>query len=121
MSMKIFVDENIPLMTVRELVRLGHEVSDIRGTEKEGSSDHTVWDWVQRESRLLITTDKGFARRRNEVHSGILIICLKRPNRKRIHQQIIRVIQELSPEDWSGRLVVVRDAVQSTWRSGRKD
>ena len=30
--MKIFVDENIPFMTVQELLTLGHDVMDIRGT-----------------------------------------------------------------------------------------
>ena len=37
--MKIFVDENIPVMTVRELRKLGHEVMDIRGTKDEGMAD----------------------------------------------------------------------------------
>jgi hypothetical protein len=30
--MKILVDENIPLVSVSKLRRLGHDVSDIRGT-----------------------------------------------------------------------------------------
>ncbi len=59
--MKIFVDENIPAMTVRELRKLGHEVMDIRNTEKEGMTDETIW-------KLLITTDKGFSQKRNENH-----------------------------------------------------
>jgi hypothetical protein len=33
--MKIFVDENIPLMTVRALREMGHDVRDIRGTADE--------------------------------------------------------------------------------------
>jgi hypothetical protein len=35
--MKIFADENIPLMTVEALRALGHDVLDIRGT---------VDDWI---------------------------------------------------------------------------
>ena len=34
--MKIFIDENIPFMTVQELRGLGHDVMDILGTEHEG-------------------------------------------------------------------------------------
>ncbi len=30
--MKIFIDENIPLVTVKELVLQGYDVIDIRGT-----------------------------------------------------------------------------------------
>ena len=31
--MKVFVDENIPLMTVATLRTMGHDVHDIRGTD----------------------------------------------------------------------------------------
>ena len=34
--MKIFVDEHIPLMTVRALRLINHDVRDIRGTQDEG-------------------------------------------------------------------------------------
>ncbi len=47
--MKILVDENIPLMTVKALRQLGHEVLDIHGTAIEGSEDETLWQIAQRE------------------------------------------------------------------------
>lgn len=31
--MRIFADENIPLMTVRALREMGHDVRDLHGTE----------------------------------------------------------------------------------------
>ena len=62
--MKIFVDENIPVMTVEGLRAMGHDVTDIRGTEKEGLSDFGIWEIVQKEKRLIITTDKGFSTHR---------------------------------------------------------
>ena len=36
--MKIFIDENMPLMTVEALSGQGHDVLDIRGTADEGLS-----------------------------------------------------------------------------------
>jgi uncharacterized protein with PIN domain len=66
--MKIFVDENIPLMTVQALRDLGHDVRDIRRTADQGMTDDALWEMVQREGRLLITTDKGFAQHRDESH-----------------------------------------------------
>ncbi len=42
--MNIFVDENIPARTVRELRELGHNITDIRGTEKEGANDDDIRD-----------------------------------------------------------------------------
>ncbi len=47
-------------MTVKLLLENGHDVRDIRGSELEGISDKDVWDLAQNESRMLITTDKGF-------------------------------------------------------------
>lgn len=70
--MRILVDENVPLMTVPALREDGHDVLDIRGTRLQGLADDQLWELAQRERRLLITTDKGFARRREEPHGGIL-------------------------------------------------
>ena len=38
--MKIFVDENIPNVTVDPLRAAGHDVLDIRGTPQQGMVDH---------------------------------------------------------------------------------
>ena len=59
--MRILVDENIPRMTVQALIDLGHEVRDVRGTPDQAVPDEELWRIAQREQRLLITTDKGFA------------------------------------------------------------
>jgi len=115
--MKIFVDENVPLITIGALREMGHDVLDIRGTTKEGMADDALWDMVQQEERLLITTDKGFAQHRGEYHHGILIVRLRQPNRRKIHQRVMQAIARIRPEQWPGLLVVMRDQVQSTWRA----
>jgi len=53
--MKIFVDENIPLITVKELCEQGFDVIDIRGTNDQGITDEDLWHKVQNEKCLLIT------------------------------------------------------------------
>ena len=115
--MKICVDENIPLVTVAELKNLGHDVLDIRGTSEQGLADDLLWEKVQGEKRLLITTDKGFANYRAESHDGILIIRLRQPNEQKIHLRIMQAINQYSESEWGGLLVVMRDAVQSVWRN----
>jgi predicted nuclease of predicted toxin-antitoxin system len=75
--MKIFVDENIPFMTVHALREMGHDVIDVRGTTEEGSPDEALWQMVKKQGRLLITTDKGFTQHREESHHGILIVRLQ--------------------------------------------
>ncbi|HLG15545.1 MAG TPA: DUF5615 family PIN-like protein [Blastocatellia bacterium] len=114
--MKICVDENIPIVTVRELSNLGHDVLDIRGTADQGMSDEMLWLRALTEHRLLITTDKGFVQYRDESHWGILVIRLRQPNQQKIHQRVMKAIEQFSAEEWPGCLVVMRDTVQSTWK-----
>jgi predicted nuclease of predicted toxin-antitoxin system len=113
---KILVDENIPLLCVEHLRKTGHDVVDMRGTEEEGISDEAIWTKAQHDRRLLITTDKGFARRRNENPHGILVVSLRRPNRHKLTRRIIEAMGLFSSAQWPGQLVVMRDTVMSTWR-----
>lgn len=114
--MKILVDENIPVPTVDALREMEHDVRDIRGTENEGMKDALLWEMAQSEGRLLITTDKGFTGRRSEPHHGVIIVRLRQPNRHKIHRRVMRAMAQFEPTEWSGLLVVMRDAAQSTWR-----
>lgn len=114
------MDENIPQMVVRTLREMGHDVLDIRGTPEEGIPDDILWKKVQHEGRLLITTDRGFAQQRGQPHHGILIVRLRHPNRRKIYQRVMQAITQFKEEEWSDLLVVMRDNVQSVWRSHNK-
>lgn len=115
--MRILVDENIPMVTVRALRDLGHDVLDVRSTEKEGSPDRVLWEIAQAEERLLISTDRGFSLNRSRRHHGMLIVCLRRPNRLKIHQKIMAALARFRDEQWSGLTVILRDAAQAIWRA----
>jgi len=118
--MRILVDENIPVMTVQQLRRLGHDVVDIRGTTEEGMSDEFLWSKAQQEKRLLITTDRGFARCRDIEHYGLLVVSLRRPNRHRINKRVADATKLFPATQWPGLLVVMRDKTMSTWRQTSK-
>ncbi len=117
--MNILVDENIPFMTVKALREMGHDVKDVRKTSEQGISDEELWDIAQQENRLLITTDKGFSQYRHEAHVGILIIRLKKPNRLKIHNRVMKAVGTYSEKKWRGLIVVMKDTVQSTWKKRR--
>ena len=115
--MKILVDENIPLMTISALRGMGHDVHDVRGTPDQGIDDSTLWQMAQEEGRLLITTDKGFARRRHESHYGIVVVRLRQPNRHRIHQRVMDAMSLVPTGEWRRSLLVtMRDQLHSLWR-----
>ena len=114
--MKLIVDENIPMITVLALKDQGHDILDIRGTEFEGISDEQLWTLTQQQKRLLITTDKGFTQYRTFQHHGILIVLLSQANRYRIHERVMQALSDYSvQQNWTGRLVVMRDVAQATW------
>ncbi len=115
--MRILVDENIPKITVTALQTMRHDVLDIRGTERQGMFDDELWSLAQTEQRILVTTDKGFAEHRDELHCGILVIRLKQPNEQRIHTRIMAAFRQWAESDWPGLLLVMRDAVQSVHRA----
>ena len=115
--MKILVDENIPIKTVNKLRALGHLVKDIRGTSDQGIADDKLWQITQSENMMLITTDKGFSQYRNYLHSGILIIRLRRPNQDKIHNRIMNAMNQIKQNDWQNLLVIMRDSVKSAWKS----
>lgn len=114
--MNIFVDENIPKLTVETLRSGGHIVSDLRGTPEQGAEDGEVWNRVLFEKALLITTDKGFAGHRSEPHFGILVIRLRQPNLAKIHARVMLAMSRPDAEDWRNLTLVMRDSVQSEFR-----
>jgi len=95
---------------------VGHDVLDIRGTDDQGISDDLLWKKIQREKRLLITTDKGFVHHRRDSHFGILVVRLHQANERKIHERVMGAVRQFVNEDWNGLLVVMRDVVQSSWR-----
>ncbi|MCS6830040.1 MAG: DUF5615 family PIN-like protein [Armatimonadota bacterium] len=113
--MRIIVDENIPRRTVSDLRARGHEVIDVRGSPEEGIDDDALWQKAQQNHALLITTDKGFARFRGQQHWGVLIIRLRQPNVKRIHNRVLQVLEHFSMTEWKDVVVVARDTVLHWW------
>ena len=116
--MRILADENIPRMTVQHLRALGHDVRDIRGTQDQGLKDLDLWAVALADSRVLITTDRGFTEFRSVSHRGILIVRLRRPNRQKIHDAVMLAIERFPEDEWPGLLVVVRDSTLSVSRAG---
>jgi len=57
--MRILVDENIPNISVNELRSMGHDVLDIRGTERQGMFDDELWPFAQTEKRMLVVTSRA--------------------------------------------------------------
>ena len=114
--MAIVVDEHVPRKTVTSLQHAGHEVLDVRSTEAQGSTDEELWNFCQLHHGLLITSDRYFESRRFDDHFGILVIRLSSPNRARLHDRIMEMLDRIPEHEWPGLLVVARNAAVSLWR-----
>jgi predicted nuclease of predicted toxin-antitoxin system len=113
----IVVDENIPLRTVDWLLGHGHIVLDARTPSLRSSDDSILWKTAQDSQALLISTDKGFAAHWEEQHHGILVVRLRQPNLRKIHERIVLAMEQHTEVDWKGLLVVMRDRVKSERRT----
>lgn len=108
--MLIKVDEDLPRLASEMLRQKGYEASSVIEQGMGGWKDPAVWQAIQRESRFLVTADKGFADMRlypPGTHSGILLL---RPNEDGI-RPVIALLQEVltsySLEALSGAVTIV--------------
>jgi len=104
-------------MTIEALRARGHEVLDLHDSTHKGIKDQPVWQLAQNDQRVLVTTDKGFAKYREENHFGIMIVKLRQPNALRLHDRILSAFSEFQDAEWPGLLVVLRDSKMGVWRS----
>jgi len=114
--LKILADENIPLVTIESLRTFGHDVLSLHDSGRKGMKDTPVWSIVQNEQRLLVTTDKGFARHRNERHYGILVVRLRKPNLMKIDERVLAALSEIPEQEWPGLLLTIRDTTKAAWK-----
>lgn len=58
--MNFLLDENFPKSTEKLLIDLGHHVIDIRGSYLQGVDDFQLFEIVQQNEAILLTTDRDF-------------------------------------------------------------
>jgi predicted nuclease of predicted toxin-antitoxin system len=99
MSLRFITDEDVPRSTARVLRDAGFDAVDVRDVGLRGKSDAEVFEYAQREERLLITCDMGFSNILNfppaENH-GILVVRV--PDSESIdtfNHEILRSVQEV--------------------------
>jgi hypothetical protein len=95
----------------------GHDVRQIAGTPEAGLEDDAIWRLAQAEGRLVLTSDRAFARRRNEPHFGMIVVRLRQPNREDFRRRTLDAVCEAPSDEWPGLLVVVRDRAQTLYRA----
>lgn len=110
--MRIKLDENLPAEAAPKLRNLGHDVHTVEEEGLVGHADGDIWERAQTEQRCLITQDLDFSDTRHFVpgeHSGIILIRLHSPSRRRLLSRILEMFEREDADSWDRCFVVASD------------
>ena len=99
LELHFITDEDVPRSTARVLSNAGFDAVDVRDVGLRGRSDAEVFEYAQRENRLLITSDMGFSNILNfppSKNHGILVVRV--PDSESIdtfNHEVLRAVQEV--------------------------
>ena len=108
--MRFKTDENLHPEAADRLRSKGHDALTVWDQGLTGKPDGQVAEVCQREGRVLVTLDTGFADIRSyppESFPGIVVLRLGQQSRKNVLEVLSRVLGLLDRELLAGRLWVV--------------
>ncbi len=108
--LRFLTDEDVPRSTARMLREHGYDAADVRDVGLRGAADREVYEFAQREGRILISCDLGFA---NVIHyppgSAVGIVVVRIPDQTPIdmfNQVVARSVKGIG-SDLKGHLAIV--------------
>ena len=110
--MIFFLDENFPKAATPILIKEGHKIVDIRGTDQEGLEDEELFKIVQKNKAIFLTTDKDYFHTIPYLfksHLGVIIITLKRPNRRNIIDRLKWLLSNIDLELMKNKVILLKD------------
>jgi predicted nuclease of predicted toxin-antitoxin system len=116
--MRFFLDENFPKTAAKILIENGHDVFDIRGTSDEGSEDIDIFQIAQERNAIFLTTDKDYFHtipHLYESHYGIIVITLRKPNRKNILDKLKWALNHVDLLNFKDKIILLRDSTYVTY------
>lgn len=120
MPVRVKLDEDLPV-EIAEVMRVaGHVAETVHGQGFSGFSDDRLWPEVQREARMLLTADKGFANAKRYppgTHGGIVLFRLPRESRAGYVRLANVLIERVRLEDIVGAIATVSPDVIRVRRS----
>jgi predicted nuclease of predicted toxin-antitoxin system len=114
LSLSIILDENVAPEVVPFLLekRPGWKVVHVRDVGLRGASDHTIFEWAQREGFIVITFDEDFADARMYpagTHAGVIRLRVWPTTVEACEEALDRLLSAVSDVDLAGSLVIVDD------------
>lgn len=110
--MKLKLDENLPSSAINVLKALGHDVETAVEEGLAGEDDPVLLSEATRESRLLVTLDRGLGDIRSYppgTHAGILVIRLNDQSPRAVASALDLMGATVELETLAGCIGVFRD------------
>jgi predicted nuclease of predicted toxin-antitoxin system len=110
--MTFLFDENFPKSARTLLEGRSHTVIDFRMDGVVGADDSEVIELAQRNSAVILTTDRDFFHtlgRQHPDHHGIVVIALKKPTRSLILARLFWFLDHVDAAEIPGRAFQLRD------------
>ena len=110
--MKFKIDENLPLEVADVLHQAGHNVETVHSEKITGVSDQQLSKICQKENRILLTLDIGFADIRTyppDDFPGLVVVRAKRQDKPYILGILEKLIVALHQEEIMGKLWIVEE------------
>jgi predicted nuclease of predicted toxin-antitoxin system len=107
---RFLIDEDMPRLTARALTERGFDCVDARDIGLRGVDDDVLYEWAQKENRIILTGDLGFSNTLRfplGSHKGIVIARF--PNEmstERLNQILMDAITDIC-EDLPGNLAII--------------
>lgn len=109
--MKLFLDENISIVVVGELERLGFEVEHASSVELKGASDKQIAGHAKKQKAILVTKDIEFGSillYPKGTHYGLLILRLPHYFRtKQILEALKIFFKSIESKEMIGNMIIV--------------
>ena len=110
--MKFKIDENLPVEAAAILQQAGHDAETVHSEKLTGTNDQNLSAVCQKEDRILITLDMGFADIRTyppKEHPGFIVLRSKRQDKPYIVGVIQNIIPAIEKEEIMGKLWIVEE------------
>jgi predicted nuclease of predicted toxin-antitoxin system len=110
--MIFFLDENFPKTVAKQSSLSKHKIIDICETDKTGLGDIAIFKLAQEHEPIFLTTDMDFFHTipfHFPQHSGVIIVALNQPNRKRILEKIAWCLENKDLTDIANKVILLKD------------
>lgn len=122
----ILLDQNIPeaIHAWLAAVMPGATVFHINALHLMGATDEVVYRWAQEREAIIVTYDEDFADARMYPlgkHYGVIRLRVWPTTTENTQNALMRLLLSVSPENWSGSLIIIDNQKIRVRTIGKKE